>query len=215
MGRFVVKTLGIFGGTFDPIHIGHLRMALELKQSLQLDQMRLLPCHKPPHREQPQVSSDLRLQMLQLALKNCAELQYDDRELRREKPSYTYHTLQEFRAEFGGDVSLVLCMGEDAFAGISTWYCWKELIGLAHIVVVARPGWSIPDQGEVREFLKRYQGNQQDLYRSASGKIILHHLRLLPVSATEIRQQIARGESAQYLLPDAVWEFIRKKKLYQ
>jgi nicotinate-nucleotide adenylyltransferase len=208
------KTLGIFGGTFDPIHIGHLRMALELKQQLHLDEMRLLPCHNPPHREQPRASSDQRLQMLRLALQSCPELKCDDRELRREKLSYTYHTLQEFRAELGAEISLVLCMGEDAFAGLSSWYCWQELISLAHIVVIARPGWSIADQGEVRAFLNKHQGQVADIQRLAAGKIILQTLRLMPISATEIRQQIARGESAQFLLPDRVWKYIQENRLY-
>lgn len=209
-----MQTLGIFGGTFDPVHIGHLRMALELKQQLHLDEMRLLPCHKPPHREQPQVSSQQRLQMLQLALQDCPELRCDDRELRRDKTSYTYHSLQELRAEFGDETSLVLCMGEDAFAGLSSWYCWQQLIELAHIVVVARPGWSLADQGEVRHFLDKHHGQVADIHHQTAGKIILQTLRLIPVSATEIRQQIARGESAQFLLPDAVWKYIRKNKLY-
>jgi nicotinate-nucleotide adenylyltransferase len=208
------KTLGIFGGTFDPIHFGHLRMALELKQQLSLDEMRLIPGHKPPHREQPQVSSKQRLKMLQLALQDCPQLQWDDRELNREKNSYTYDTLREFREEFGSDISLVLCMGEDAFAGISTWYCWQEIIHLAHIVVIARPGWAVPDQGDVRNFLKQHQGTVADLQRYPAGKIVMQSLRLLPISATEIRQQITRGESPQFLLPDAVWKFIREKRLY-
>jgi len=208
------KTLGIFGGTFDPIHIGHLRIALELKQHLSLDEMRLIPGHKPPHREQPQASSEQRLQMLQLALKNCPDLRWDDRELRREKNSYTYDTLCELRKELGSEISLVLCMGEDAFAGISTWYCWQELIHLAHIVVIARPGWAIPDQGDVRNFLKQYQGIAANIQQQAAGKIVMQTLRQLPISATEIRQQIERGESPQFLLPESVWKFIREKRLY-
>ena len=208
------KTLGIFGGTFDPIHLGHLRLALELKQQLSLDEMRLIPGHRPPHREQPQVSSALRLEMLKLALQDCPQLQWDDRELRREKNSYTYDTLCELRKEFGSDISLVLCMGEDAFAGISTWYCWQEIIRLAHIVVIARPGWAIPDQGEAKQFLQQHQGTVADLKRETCGKIVMQSLRMLPISATEIRQQIARGESPQFLLPDAVWRFIREKRLY-
>ena len=208
------KTLGIFGGTFDPIHLGHLRLALELKQQLLLDEMRLIPGHKPPHREQPQVSSAQRLEMLKLALQDCPQLQWDDREVRREKNSYSYDTLCELRKEFGSDISLVLCMGEDAFAGISTWYCWQELIRLAHIVVIARPGWSIPDQGDVRQFLQQHQGTVADLKRQTSGKIVMQSLRMLPISATEIRQQIARGESPQFLLPDSVWKFIQANRLY-
>ena len=152
------KKIGVFGGTFDPIHIGHLRMALELKEQLGLDEMRLLPCHQPPHRDAPQVSSAQRAEMLRIALHDCPELQLDERELRRDKPSYTYDTLMELRAELGDDVSLVLCMGADAFSGLPNWYCWQELIRLAHLVVIARPGWNIPESGDARDLLDKYQG---------------------------------------------------------
>ncbi len=209
------KKIGLFGGTFDPIHIGHLRLALELKQQLELDEMRLLPCHKPPHREAPQASSEQRAEMLRIALQDCSELQLDERELQRDRPSYTYDTLLELRAELGGEVSLVLCMGEDAFAGISSWYCWQELIHLAHIVVVARTGWSLPQNGDAANLLKAYQCDVNSLNDEVSGSIVLQAPRLLPVSGTEIRQQIHAGESAQFLVPDRVWQYIREQNLYR
>ena len=209
------KKIGIFGGTFDPIHIGHLRMALELKEQLDLDEMRLLPCHQPPHRDVPQVSSAQRAEMLRIALQDCPELQLDERELQRDKPSYTYDTLLELRAELGSDVSLVLCMGEDAFAGLPNWYCWQELIRLAHIVVIARPGWNIPASGDARDLLDEYQGEPKCLTEAAAGSIVLQSPRLLPISATEIRQQIQAGTSAQFLVPDAVWNYIKAKQLYR
>lgn len=208
------KKIGIFGGTFDPIHIGHLRMALELKQQLNLDEMRLLPCHQPPHRSTPQVSSEQRAEMLRIALQDCPELQLDKRELQRDKPSYTYDTLLELRAECGSDVSLVLCMGEDAFAGIGNWYCWQELIRLAHIVVIARPGWSIPDSGDARDLLNKHVREVKSLDEQPAGSIVLQSPRLLPISATEIRQQISAGKSAQFLVSDAVWNYIKTNHLY-
>ena len=209
------KKIGIFGGTFDPIHIGHLRMALELKQQLGLDEMRLIPCHKPPHRKSPQVSSIQRADMVGLALKDCPDLQIDERELLRNKPSYTFDTLRELRAECGEDVSLVLCMGEDAFAGLSSWYCWQELVNLAHIVVISRAGWNIPDSGEVRDLLQRHQGDVNSLDYKAAGSIVLQSLRLLPISATEIRELIGEEKSAQFLVPDAVWKYINVNNLYR
>lgn len=209
------KKIGIFGGTFDPIHIGHLRMALELKQQLGLDEMYLLPCHQPPHRDAPQVSSEQRAEMLRIALQDCPELQLDERELQRAKPSYTYDTLLELRAELGGEVSLVLCMGEDAFAGLPNWYCWQELIQLAHIVVIARPGWSIPDSGEARNLLNKHLREAANLDNAPAGSIVLQSPRLLPISATEIRQQVQAGKSAQFLVPDAVWNYIKAKQLYR
>ncbi len=209
------KKIGIFGGTFDPVHIGHLRMALELKQQLGLDDMRLLPCHQPPHRDAPQVSSAQRSEMLRIALQDCPELQLDERELQRDKPSYTYDTLVELRAELGADVSLVLCMGEDAFAGLPKWYRWQELIQLAHIVVIARPGWRIPDAGDARELLSLCERDVKSLDKEPAGSIVLQSLRLLPISATEIRQQIAAGNSAQFLVPDGVWNYINANGLYR
>lgn len=209
------KKIGIFGGTFDPIHIGHLRMALELKEQLGLAEMRLLPCHQPPHRDAPWVSSEQRAEMLRIALQNCPELQLDERELQRNKPSYTYDTLLELRAELGDEVSLVLCMGADAFAGLPNWYCWQELIGLAHIVVIARPGWAIPELGEARDLLVTHQAEMKSLDYKPAGSIVLCSPRLLPISATEIRAQINAGDSAQFLVPDAVWNYIKTNQLYR
>jgi len=208
------KTVGIFGGTFDPIHIGHLRMALELKQQLALDEMRLLPCHQPPHRNAPQVSSGQRAEMLRLALQDCPDLYLDERELQRNKPSYTYDTLCDLRAELGVETSVVLCMGADAFAGLFKWHRWQDLLQLAHMVVVARPGWVIPEQGDVRELLNQHQGEASCLLQKPAGAIVLQQLRLLPISATEVRSQIKAGESAQFLVPDAVWRYIKTHDLY-
>ena len=211
----VRKKIGVFGGTFDPIHMGHLRMALELKQQLGLDEMRLLPSHQPPHRDAPRVSSEQRAEMLRIALRECPELVMDDRELHRDKPSYTFDTLQELRAELGDEVSLVLCMGEDAYIGLPGWYRWNQLIQLAHIVVVTRPGWKIPDHGEAHDFLQKNMKGLQSLDEAPAGAVVLQSARLLSISATEIRKQIQSGESAQFLMPDAVWNYIRAHQLYQ
>ena len=207
--------IGIFGGTFDPIHIGHLRMALELKQQLQLDEMRLLPCYLPPHRPVPGATADERVAMLKLALQDCAELVIDERELRRNKPSYTYDTLCELRAEVGPDISLCLCMGMDSFATLDTWHNWAQLLRLAHIVVVARPGWLLPESGAVAELLDLHRCPTDAIARRAAGAIVLCEQRLIPVSATDIRAQIHAGSSPQFLVPDGVWNYIRSHQLYQ
>lgn len=209
------KKIGILGGTFDPVHLGHLRLALELKQQLGLAEMRLIPCHKPPHRDEPKATSAQRAEMLRIALENSPELQLDERELLRNRPSYTYETLQELRAELGNEVSLVLCMGEDAFAGLPNWYCWQELINLAHIVVIARPGWNLPDSSLAVDLLRKHQRDASSLNYEPAGSIVLQSPRLLPISATEIRQQIHKGESAQFLVSDAVWQYIKANQLYR
>lgn len=209
------KTLGIFGGTFDPIHIGHLRMALEIKQQLQLDEMRLLPCYLPPHRTTPGATAEQRVAMLSCALQACTELTVDERELQRTSPSYTYDTLCELRAEVGEHVSLCLCMGMDSFATLDSWYNWDQLLSLAHIVVVARPGWFLPESGAVAELLDAHRDNPDVLATQATGAIVLLEQRLLPISATDIRTQVRAGNSPQFLVPDGVWSYICNHKLYQ
>lgn len=208
-------SLGLFGGTFDPIHLGHLRLALELKQQLALDEMRLMPCYIPPHRASPSVDAQQRLTMLQLALKECPQLHWDARELQREKPSYTYDTLREFRTELGEEVSLSWCMGMDSFVALDTWHRWQELIELAHLVVVARPGWELPAQGPVADLIVQHRADAEAIRSASAGKLVILEQRLLPISATEIRAQIKAGESPQFLVPDAVWSYIRAQGLYR
>ncbi len=208
------KIVGIFGGTFDPIHIGHLRVALELKLQLGLDELRLIPSHRPPHRGS-QATSAQRVEMLRLALRACPHLLLDEREVHRDRPSYTFDTLQELRAELGADTSLVLCLGTDAFAGLTSWHRWRELIDLAHIVVIARPGWELPQTGELADLLLKNRASTADLFKVPAGLLVPLELRLLPISATEIRTHIAAGESAQFLLPDVVWQYIEAQGLYR
>lgn len=209
------KTLGIFGGTFDPIHIGHLRMALEIKQQLQLDEMRLMPCYLPPHRPAPGATADERVAMLTLAVQDCADLVIDKRELQRDKPSYTYDTLCELRAELGADPSLCLCMGMDSFVTLDSWHNWAQLLHLANIVVVARPGWFLPESGAVADLLNLHRRHSDAIVQQAAGVIVVLEQRLLPISATDIRAQIRAGHSPQFLVPDAVWSYMRSHQLYQ
>ena len=209
------KRIGIFGGTFDPIHIGHLRMALEIKQQLQLDEMRLLPCYLPPHRPTPGASASQRVEMLEIALQGCTELRVDQRELQRDKPSYTYDTLCDLRAELGEQASICLCMGMDSFATIDSWHNWQQLLPLAHIVVVARPGWFLPESGAVADLLNLHRQDIDAVAQQAAGAVVLLEQRLLPISATDIRAQIHAGNSPQFLVPDAVWNYIRSNTLYQ
>jgi len=209
------KRIGIFGGTFDPIHIAHLRMALEIKQQLQLDEMHLLPCYLPPHRPAPGATAEQRVDMLNIALQNCAELVVDTRELQRNKPSYTYDTLRELRAEVGDQVSLCLCMGMDSFATLDSWHNWDQLLQLAHIVVVARPGWCLPESGAIANLLQAQRADVAVIAQQSAGAIVVLEQRLLAISATDIRAQIHAGSSPQFLVPDTVWNYIRAHELYQ
>lgn len=207
-------TLGLFGGTFDPVHFGHLRLALEVKQTLALDELRLLPCHLPGHRDEPEVSAPQRVEMLSLALSTCDQLRLDTREFDRPGPSYSVDTLAELRRELGPEISLAWIMGSDAFAGLDRWHRWQELLDWGHLIVVMRPGWELPESGPVAECLARYQADAHVLGEKAAGHIVVQTLRLLPISATDIRAQVNAGESPQFLLPDPVWQFIQRHGLY-
>ena len=210
-----MKTIALFGGTFNPVHFGHLRMALELKEVLGFDEMRLLPSHQPAHREEPGVTANARREMLALALENCPELLLDERELQREGPTYTVDTLEALRAELGDDVSISFCMGLDSLLGLPAWHRWERLIQLAHLVVVTRPGWQLPRDGEVAELLSAHRGKAQDLKQRAAGSILLREQTLLPISATGIRSLIASDRSPQFLLPERVLDYIQTHQLYK
>lgn len=211
----MARRIGLLGGTFDPVHLGHLRMALEAREALALDEVRLLPCHQPPHRAAPNVDSAQRTEMLRRALADCPTLVLDDRELRRDGPSYTVDTLQSLRQSEGDDVRLVWILGGDAFLGLTQWHRWQALLDYAHLLVIDRPGWSLPAKGELAEWLDRHRVAPDDLLDTPAGAVAVQSLRLLPISATEIRSLIREGRSPQFLLPEPVWHYIRQHRLYE
>lgn len=206
----------MMGGTFDPVHIGHLRMAIELREQLGASEVHLVPCHIPPHRSTPGATSDDRLRMLEAAVKGEAGLCVDDRELRREAPSYTVDTLLELRRELGETSALALILGTDAFAGIDRWHRPEAILDLAHLIVIDRPGYRLP-QGSVAERWVRDHGvkTPAGLKSVERGRLLTMQLSLLEVSATDVRKRIASGRSPRYLVPDPVWDYIRDKGLYR
>lgn len=214
-------TIALFGGTFDPVHFGHLRMALELRQALGFDEMRLVPSHQPRHRRGPGASPQHRRQMLALALRDCDELQLDERELNRAGPTFTVDTLQELRGELGAEVSISFCMGLDSLLTLPSWHRWERLLELAHLVVVKRPGWQLPQrdsggaEAEVAELIERCGGTQTHLHSEAGGRLVIREQTLLPISATHIRHLIGRGQSPRFLLPAAVLQYIEDNQLYR
>lgn len=209
------ELIGLFGGTFDPIHIGHVKSARELKKRLQLDQLRLLPCHRPPHRDVPGGSSDQRLAMVKLAIADEPTLDVDDRELRRSELSYTVDTLLQIRGEVGEESSLCLIMGMDAFAGLHLWHRWEELLGLAHIVVMDRPGASMPEEKTLVRLLQQQQiTGISSLAEKAAGYIFLTTLTQYPVSATDVRRALKVGDPVDRLLSPAVLSYIKHHQLY-
>jgi nicotinate-nucleotide adenylyltransferase len=211
--------LGILGGTFDPIHYAHLRLAEELADALDLAQVRLVPASVPPHRASPQVSAAHRADMVALACADNTRFVLDDRECRRAGPSYTVDTLLELRAELGSARSLCLLMGMDAFLGVTTWSRWERLFELAHIVVAHRPGFVL-DRGAVpatltRELDARRAQATRALQQSPAGLVWLQAVTPLDISATAIREAIREQRSPRYLLPDSVLDYIHRSSLYK
>ncbi len=206
----------VMGGTFDPIHNGHLRMAVELREWLEAGQLHLMPCHQPPHRGDPGAGPDQRLAMLQAAVEGEPGLRVDDRELRRGATSYTADTLRQLRQEVGESVPLVLVVGTDAFNGFDSWREWMKIPQLAHIIIIERPGYELsPESGAAQLLAERQAGSARQLHEAPAGRIMCVSLSLLAISATDIRERLGQGRSVRYLVPDAVHSLIRKESLYQ
>jgi nicotinate-nucleotide adenylyltransferase len=199
-----MRPLAIFGGTFDPIHIGHLRAAWEASEALGAE-VRIVPAKIPPHRPQPVASAPERAAMLRAALAGQQRLELDLRELEREGPSYTFDTLASLRAEFGNERPLVLLIGADAFAGLSEWHRWRELFGLAHICVLTRPA-QIPAMSEMlaAEVAARKTESLATLRGTPAGKVLDMVVSALGISATRIRGLLAEGREPRWLVPQAL-----------
>ncbi len=204
--------IGVYGGTFDPIHYGHLRTALEVSEIFALEQIRLIPCRIPPHRQQPNVDGETRLQMLQLAIANRSFMRTDRRELDRDGPSYMVDTLSSLRQEYDYR-PILLFIGTDAFAGLKTWCRWQQLFDFAHVVVMTRPGYQ---HGKLEAFFDERLVEQTEILHSRpSGNLYFQHVTQLDISATAIRELITHGRDPHFLLPDAVIDFIDQHKLYR
>lgn len=207
--------IGILGGTFDPVHIAHLRCALEVRQALRLAEVRFLPCRQPPHRSAPAADPAQRLAMLRLALEGQACFSIDERELQRAGPSYMVDTLTSLREELA-DQPMCLMLGIDAFVQLHTWHRWERLIELAHLAVMTRPGAEAAPGGAVAALLQRHRvADPGMLHETPAGRIILCPVTRLEISATRIRALLAQGADARYLTPDGVLEYIRRTGLYR
>lgn len=205
----------IFGGTFDPIHHGHLRLAVELKERLGVAEIALVPCHIPPHRVQPGATSADRLRLLQLAIENESGLLVDDRELSRAGASFTADTLRQLRAELGPNEPLAMVVGTDAFAAFDHWQDWQAIPELAHIIVVNRPDAALAPGSVPAELLvSRRADAPSQLHEQPAGLVLAMDLPLLAISATGIRERLQQGRSPRYLLPDPVWHEICARGLY-
>jgi nicotinate-nucleotide adenylyltransferase len=194
--------IGILGGTFDPVHFGHLRPALEVMQALGLDHVRFLPNRIPPHRETPWLDVANRLKLLQTAIDDQPGFVLDQRELHRAGQSYMVDTLESLRGDFPAH-SICLILGMDAFLGLQQWYQWQRIPELCHLIVTTRPGFAIDDtfiQGMPFELATTAAG----LSEVAAGRFLLQSVTQLDISASRIREMLAEGLSVRYLLPDAV-----------
>lgn len=207
--------IGLLGGTFDPVHHGHLRLALEMKERLGLDQVRLLPAGDPWQRPPPGADGAQRLAMLERAIAGVPGLVTDARELRRDGPTYTVDTLEELRREVG-TTPLVWLLGMDAFAGLPGWHEWQALPDLAHLAVARRPGAALTSTGELAKMLaERETADVAALARRPAGHIHVTDMPLLDIAATGIRAIIAARRDASFLTPRPVLEFIHAEKLYR
>lgn len=207
--------IGVMGGTFDPVHFGHLRTALEVKDALKLDEIRLVVCRQPPHRPMPVAPPELRRIMLERAIDREPGLLIDTRELARAGPSYTYETLKSMREEFP-DRPLGWVLGMDAFCGLQSWYRWQELPKLAHFIVLCRPGY----QTEVPEVfskldLFRFLDRAEELDDHPAGCVHFLRVSQLEISSSAIREIIQLNQNPRFLLPDRVLELIRDQRLYR
>lgn len=206
------RLICLFGGTFDPVHYGHLKPLNELQQYLAADAVYVLPASIPPHRPAPQASSEQRQNMLQLALREYPGFILDSRELERSGPSWTVLTLQSFRQQYP-DASLCLVMGSDAFNGLSSWYHWQQIPQLANIIVIERAGMETAKRPDwATEHLVR---DVDSLRESKSSSILYVSLKGYDISATEIRQRMAQKLDVTGMLPDNVIDYIRQNGIYQ
>jgi nicotinate-nucleotide adenylyltransferase len=208
------EPIGLFGGTFDPIHYGHLRTAFELWQSLKLAQVRFLPTGSPPHREAPLASSALRLEMVRAAVAGQPGFTVDDRETRRSGVSYSVDTLLDLRREYP-QRSLCLLLGMDAFLGMPTWHRWREIFELAHVVVAHRPGWKAPITGPLGEVMvDRGTGSVHALHSATAGLILVQAVTQLEIASTDLRTLLMSGRDLRYLVPEPVRDLILRTGCY-
>lgn len=213
----IKKPIGIYGGTFDPIHYGHLRPNLELCEVLGLEHVRFIPAFLPPHKDEPQTSVAQRLEMVTMAISEEEHFVLDDREIKRGGASYTVDTLKSLRQDFP-EHPLCLLMGMDAFSGIDSWYHWQEILDYAHIIVSQRPETDFDDLKQwpdvIRDFYLAHKAERDVIQQSLCGKIRLEPVTQLSISATDIRNRLKNNQSIRFLMPEAIINRIKDYNLY-
>ena len=213
--------IGILGGTFDPIHHGHLRLAQEALEQCRFSVLKFIPSGTPPHRAVPLASPEHRLQMVRLAIQGQPGFEVDEREVHRTDKCYSVDTFTELRTVLGSQQPLCLLLGSDAFLQLHTWHQWEKLFELTHIVVMQRPGLPVgnamaqADGGLRQQYQRRLAPTPRLLHESPSGHVVVLDMPQLDISATDIRSRAAQNKSLRYLLPDAVAHYIQINQLYK
>ena len=215
--HLINQAIALYGGTFDPIHYGHLRPVEALSGLIGLKEVIWLPNNIPPHRPQPEASSQQRLEMVRLALEPYSSFKVDTRELEKPTPSYTIETLRDFRKEMGNKQPLAFIIGQDSLLSINTWHQWDQLLNVCHLLVCARPGYQTHfESTQMQTWLTKHQTHQQeDIHCLPTGKIFLADTPLYNISATDIRARHKAGLDCHDLLPNSVEDYIRQQQLYK
>ena len=209
-----MNSIGIFGGTFDPIHNGHLRIALEALEELSLSAVHFIPCGQSPLRSEPAATNDIRLKMVKAAVEAEPRFIMDTREIKRGGPSYTYDTLTTLR-DGHKENSICLILGMDSFISLPRWYRWEELIDLAHIVIAHRPGWKAPTEGPLGDFVQEHLAeSSQDAVTKREGSLFVLPVTQLEISATKLRSSIRLGLDPKFLVPESVRAIIKETECY-
>lgn len=213
-----MKTLqAIYGGTFDPVHYGHLKPVEILANLIGLQRVIIMPNNVPPHRPQPEATSAQRKKMLELAIADKPLFCLDERELHRDSPSWTAQTLQEWREEQGPAAPLAFIIGQDSLLNFPSWYRYETILDNSHLIVCRRPGYPLTMKEEAhQQWLEQHlTPHADDLHRLPAGKIYLAETPWFDISATLIRQRLQNGLSCAELLPEAVLDYIQQQGLYQ
>lgn len=216
MANAPLPLCAIYGGTFDPIHYGHLNSVAALAKQVALHQVTIMPNNVPPHRPQPEANSEQRKTMVELAIDGHPLFRLDDRELQRKTPSYTVETLEQVRAERGAKQPLAFIIGQDSLLSLQRWHRWESLLDLCHLLVCQRPGYPITMDTKAQQtwLESRRTTSVEALHASPAGNIFLAQTPMYDISATAIRQRLKNNQSCEELVPPCVLEFIRLHKLY-
>jgi nicotinate-nucleotide adenylyltransferase len=210
--------LGLLGGTFDPVHYAHLRLADEALEHLGLARVRWIPSGSPGHRAAPRTPGRHRLEMVRIAVRDEPRFEVDDAEAGSATPCFTIDTLHRLRGEVGPEVPLVFIIGADQLHAFHTWRAWRELLAIAHFAVGERPGFAVDRQALPAEVGAEYAqraGTPAALAAAPAGRIVPFPMTQLGISASELRRRLASGRSARYLLPPEVLAYIRANRLYR